>query len=81
MPDAFKMAKNEHFENASVKQFGSLFMTSVKNGNIMMIRKTNIFRLVEQLEKPNLPFWKLDCVLYNFQIQDFYVKCLQDGYF
>ena len=52
-----------------------------KNGNIMMIRKTNISRLVEQLEKPNLPFWKLDCVLYNFQIQDFYVKCVQDGYF
>ena len=27
----------------------------------------NISWLVEQLKRPNLPFWKLDCVLYNFK--------------
>ena len=46
---------------------------------MMMIRKTNISRLVGYPGKRYLPFWKLDCILYNYQIQDFNVRRLQDG--
>ena len=35
MSDATKMVKNVHFENASIKPFGPLFMTSVKNGQYL----------------------------------------------
>ena len=40
------MFKNKDFENAKIRLVGSLILLGVEDENMVMIRKTNISRLV-----------------------------------